>query len=352
MYMNNEKKDVAPIKQVKDTIKKQKDNYSIYYYLKKNTSVLIAIVSALIAIIAGFLKYSDYLYHRASLKYWNIDPQIVCVSEINWFEYIVISFAFLVCLCIIIGIINDIVIAFYKCRYFIKTEKKKIKKIKKEINQKNIIRESKKANLKSAQYQEIKKKNKEFLVYAWSNFVTYEFFICLILFMLIMLTIFRSSCSLIEFFSALFTAILTAVICTSLLYVIACIDTNVDIKNDINNLILFPIEKIRQLGVKHYFSNKHIFRYLIFMFLVVIFFLIIIPIMGASEQEDKNMFSIATINSKTYAIMAIDSGNIIAERIEIDDKNAVIHINEQIIIPKENIEMNIYNFENVLKTDK
>ena len=39
-----------------ESTKSKKDNYSIYEYLKKNTSVLIAVVSALIAIISMILK--------------------------------------------------------------------------------------------------------------------------------------------------------------------------------------------------------------------------------------------------------------------------------------------------------
>lgn len=51
----------------------QEREYRIYEYLKENTAVLLAVISALIAIVTFFSKLSTFITIRNRLKYWEFD---------------------------------------------------------------------------------------------------------------------------------------------------------------------------------------------------------------------------------------------------------------------------------------
>ena len=85
------------------------ESYSIYEFLKNDTSVLIAVISGLVAIILAFLKLGSYLYHTAYLNYWNIDSRLLTTQELYWLENIIFSFVFTFLFVIII---------YYICFYY------------------------------------------------------------------------------------------------------------------------------------------------------------------------------------------------------------------------------------------
>lgn len=98
-----------------------------------------------------------------------------------------------------------------------------------------------------------------------------------------------------------------------------------------------------------FLSNKTIKFASILIIIYVLFFGLSIIVFNDSKAKKQKEFQIINNDNITYAILHVDDSNIIAERIEIDDKNAVIYVNEQIIIPKENLEMKVYTFENVTR---
>ena len=112
---------------------------------------------------------------------------------------------------------------------------------------------------------------------------------------------------------------------------------------------MFPIRKIGKLGIRYYLSNKYIFRGCAFMIIIFIAFGFMEYWHGETDAVNlKDHICVIKYEKEKYAIIAQDTDNIIAERIVINGNSADIYVNEQILIPKENIEMKVYSFEKVV----
>lgn len=361
-----------------ETAEQPKESYSIYEYLKNNTSILISVISALVAIAAAVLKLGYYLYHTAYLNYWNIDSKLISTTETYWLEDIALSFALLFIGIAFVGLINETSGTFKKCRYFIKCIKKLIKNQKKEINnlkkEKNLLSESKKnhkrikeilgsLNIKTSKYEKLKKEKTKIKIIAWGQFLVHLFLYALAFGAVFYIFSLKYSVSQ---NGSLITILITVISLELLTAVFGYITTPINKKaieekciellneNNVHNihceLPMFLISKIGTFGVKHYLSNKYIFRISIFMIIFFTGFLFAVSDQGKKDALSfKSNFLITTINNTDYAIIATDSDNIIAERIEVNGKDATIYVNEQIIISKENIEMNVCTFDNISK---
>lgn len=356
-----------------ETPDKQEESYFIYEYLKKNPAVLIAVVSALVAVVTMVLKLGSYLYHIAYLNYWNIDSKFVSTPETYWLEDIALSFALLVSGMIYMGLMNETVSTFKKHKYFIKKIKTILKANEYKFNKSIVV--TKKKNAKQSKkkesnnnydikmnleaYKEVKKWCKQASISAWMQVIVH-FFLLEIIWGIVMYIVYlsqgnKSNNSLIFFcLVILIFGLLVAISC----YHIVSVDKEIS-KNDLNKsliklenndyeLPMFPIRKIGKLGVRFYLSNNYIFRGCAFMFVIFISFVIIEHEQGEDDAKNlKDHICVTTIDNTDYAIIAQDSDNIIAERIDIKDKPPAIYDNEQILIPKENIEIKVYSFESV-----
>ena len=347
------------------------ESYSIYEFLKNDTSVLIAVISGLVAIILAFLKLGSYLYHTAYLNYWNIDSRLLTTQELYWLENIIFSFVFMISCVIYIGLLSESASTLKKCNYYKKYANKLIKKVNKQVKElkiqlsaaqdietkDNIAEEIKNIIFK---IESVKKERGKIKLLARVQFIANAFFFSIVFGLIFYVTLLQYSNSskdgikitvLLIIFMSIFITIsgyFTTVIdkqkmddkCRSLFE-----ENQKDVE-----IPMYPFRKLSKLGIKHYLSNKYIFKILFFMCVVLCSFLYIQSEQGKSYADKiGSKISITTIDETAYAIIAVDSDNIIAERIEINDKKAVVYVNEQIIIPKENIEMKVYTFENVTK---
>ena len=111
------------------------ESYSIYEFLKNDTSVLIAVISGLVAIILAFLKLGSYLYHTAYLNYWNIDSRLLTTQELYWLENIIFSFVFMISCVIYIGLLSESASTLKKCNYYKKYANKLIKKVNNQVKE-------------------------------------------------------------------------------------------------------------------------------------------------------------------------------------------------------------------------
>lgn len=351
------------------------ESYSIYEYLKKNTSVLVAVVSALVAIVTMLLKFGSYLYHVSYLNYWNIDPKLVSTPETYWLEDIALSFALLVSGIIYMGLINETMNTFKKHRYFVKiirsilkeneykfnktkgaTKKKSTKpRKKKESNHDYDI----KLNLET--YKELKKWSKQASISAWIQVVVY-FFLFEIIWGIVMYIAYLKEGNINEKSSIIFfgTLIISGLFIAITGYCFANINKEkikedyikqLKKSNDTNiELPMFPIKKIDKLGIRFYLSNKYIFRGCVFMIVIIISFFFMELEQGVQYAKNlKSHAPIIQIENINYAVTAQDKNIFVVEKIDINNNNAVIYVNEQIIIPKKNIKMKVYTFENVTR---
>lgn len=353
-----------------ESTKSKKDNYSIYEYLKKNTSVLIAVVSALIAIISMILKIGSYLYHIAYLNYWNIDPKLVSAPETYWLEDIALSFALLVSGMIYMGLMNETMSTFKKHKYSIKTIKTILKENEYKFNKSKVV--TKKKNKKQSKkkepngdydiklnletYKEIKKWCKQASISAWIQVVGY-FFLLEIIWGIVMYIAYLKQGDINEKSSMFFLSVIliSGLFIAFSVYMIAGIDKEKNIKRILTHLEdndyelpMFPIRKIGKLGVRFYLSNKFIFRGCVFMIVIFICFIFMEHEQGVQDAENlKGHVPIIQIENNDYAVTAQDKNIFVVEKIDINNNNAVIYVNEQTVIPKENIKMRVYSFDSI-----
>lgn len=353
-----------------ESTKSKKDNYSIYEYLKKNTSVLIAVVSALIAIISMILKIGSYLYHIAYLNYWNIDPKLVSAPETYWLEDIALSFALLVSGMIYMGLMNETMSTFKKHKYSIKTIKTILKENEYKLNKSKVV--TKKKNKKQSKkkepngdydiklnletYKEIKKWCKQASINAWIQVVGY-FFLLEIIWGIVMYIAYLKQGDINKKSSMFFLSVIliSGLFIAFSVYMLAGIDKEKNIKRILTHLEdndyelpMFPIRKIGKLGVRFYLSNKFIFRGCVFMIVIFIGFIFMEHEQGVQDAENlKGHVPIIQIENNDYAVTAQDKNIFVVEKIDINNNNAVIYVNEQTVIPKENIKMRVYSFDSI-----
>lgn len=370
MYMNDDILENNTTVTTEESTKSKKDNYSIYEYLKKNTSVLIAVVSALIAIISMILKIGSYLYHIAYLNYWNIDPKLVSAPETYWLEDIALSFVLLVSGMIYMGLMNETMSTFKKHKYSIKTIKTILKENEYKVNKSKVVNKKKnkkqskkkepngdydiKLNLET--YKEIKKWCKQASISAWIQVVGY-FFLLEIIWGIVMYIAYLKQGDINEKSSMFFLSVIliSGLFIAFSVYMIAGIDKEKNIKRILTHLEdndyelpMFPIRKIGKLGVRFYLSNKFIFRGCVFMIVIFIGFIFMEHEQGVQDAENlKGHVPIIQIENNDYAVTAQDKNIFVVEKIDINNNNAVIYVNEQTVIPKENIKMRVYSFDSI-----
>lgn len=73
----------------------EKNEYAIYDYLKKNPSVMISCVSAVVLVISFILKGLIYVNECRYLEYWHLDENMIDVNAPNRiYEYVAIGFLY------------------------------------------------------------------------------------------------------------------------------------------------------------------------------------------------------------------------------------------------------------------
>lgn len=346
-----------------ETIDQSEESYSIYEYLKKNPAVLIAVVSGLIAIISTGLKLSSYFSHIGYLKSWNINAKFVSTSETYRLEDIGLSFAFLV-VGLIYMILTDEAISVFKRKGDslkpLKKEKKSIKHELKEYNKKKeISKNDKKINeMKKSQYDDIKndiiRTKKESKSELFRNLILYSLIFGSIVFIFFLRYSYTKE-SIILYILCSFVYIVIILVIPMFFFFILPLFIGFFKKNnkhgdDESKSKMYPIKEMRNLEIKYFLSNENLFKVGLLIFIISISFVVIEYSQGKKDAENlKNHICVIKYDEKDYAIIAQDTDNIIAERIVIKGSSADIYVNEQILIPKEKIEMEVHSFEKIHK---
>ncbi len=83
-------------------------DYKIYKFLKKNPGVFAGTGAAFIAILSALITFCSYMYERATLNYWKIDPVYISISSVNRLYETIAAFIFICVLLVVIFVIDMI----------------------------------------------------------------------------------------------------------------------------------------------------------------------------------------------------------------------------------------------------
>ena len=75
-----------------------KDNYSIFNYLKKHPAAVIACFSSMVAIITFMSQFLAYISSKNTLSYWNFDTSYASFNNNNLFYSAIASVVYLLIL--------------------------------------------------------------------------------------------------------------------------------------------------------------------------------------------------------------------------------------------------------------
>ena len=83
-------------------------DYQIYKFLKKNPGVFAGTGAAFIALLSALITFCSYMYERATLNYWKIDPVYINISSVNRLYETIAAFIFICVLLVVIFVIDMI----------------------------------------------------------------------------------------------------------------------------------------------------------------------------------------------------------------------------------------------------
>lgn len=80
----------------------------IYKYLKKNPGIFAGTGAAFITILSALIAFCSYMYERATLNYWKIDPIHISISSVNRLYETIAAFIFICVLFVVVFVIDMI----------------------------------------------------------------------------------------------------------------------------------------------------------------------------------------------------------------------------------------------------
>lgn len=83
-------------------------DYKICKFLKKNPGVFAGTGAVFIAILSALITFCSYMYERATLNYWKIDPVYISISSVNRLYETIAAFIFICVLLVVIFVIDMI----------------------------------------------------------------------------------------------------------------------------------------------------------------------------------------------------------------------------------------------------
>lgn len=82
--------------------------YKIYRFLKKNPGIFAGTGAAFITILSALITFCSYMYERATLNYWKIDPIHISISSVNRLYETIAAFIFICVLFFVVFVIDMI----------------------------------------------------------------------------------------------------------------------------------------------------------------------------------------------------------------------------------------------------
>ena len=358
----------------------QSNENSIYDYLKQTPSLLIAVISALVAIMTFFAKLFSFIVARKELAFWEISLAYAnsATNRVTLFSAIaslLYSFSLMIA-SMWFRTTYDAYLPQKKLRlaiqYYMKSEKKRIKDV---MRQKS----SRTSSIQDSQVSESLKKlcslcnelDREFKQMFFINL----FPMCLILFFVFVLYLGISSPTMSR--SIWRIAGICAIVQIVTFGVVAKIHSAKTLdkkslkKGDLSGDTIktlgaarridkFPLSKVLSAGPREILKNETIWTILFTLVLNCFLVLVLHLLLPSTPIASNKSLAITTINNQPYAIVYQTDDKIFLEAAEIQVSNATsnpvyhltVYTNEQQILSPNAISFSIYEFESITKTHR
>lgn len=362
------------------------DEYSIWNYLKEHTNLLIAAVSAMIAVFSFFMNMAIYLNIGRYLDYWEIDALQITFSTSNQVYNVFIAFLFhIITLCTTFFISSTYDAYNQRQRILIcikrglrkikkndkkvckdlKAEKKRIAAIKitpqneKDINEQiqriahiekeNVTDKDHVSNIKKI-YKKTQKRNRLLLLV--SNIICFmAMFFGSLIFMTSMYT--DNILYTAIFYAAIYVGINSALY-GLINYFIAIRIVNKSKENfliyceeNISRQKELPIEKAFCEKLKCVRSDKIIKNICIQLIIITFAFLLIFSFGGYSNAKKQREFYYVTSEEETYAVIYNNGQDLTLKKAYIDGDTIIIDLSIQKTISSKEVVLTKKNFETV-----
>ncbi len=368
--MDEETKDVTKSEEAqeeKQDANEKDEDHSIYKLLKEDGTIIGAVGTALVTLLAFCLRMSSYLYHLAFLKYWDIDPNIVSEPENYWLENIAFSFLFTVSSMVYMNLLTNLLVEKALNKEPIRRVTKELKKREKKRRQhqreishdrndleKNrrehstayynesksfLDQEEKQITMLQSEAVQLKQKIKE------SKKVHNKHYRLKLIGWSIPFTI-VASMSYARTSSSLLQRLGAALLSVFVYWILALVSSKILIRKKIASLSdedIWKEEGTNGLystlvkGSSELFTNDKIIVTVVMLICYGLIFLVLQNINGRTDAKQKRTFLIVNASDTAYAVITSDSDYMIAEEIMISDdsKSATIYSDSIFIISKE-----------------
>ena len=381
--MNDENNKIILPKHLQQSDKKEN---RLFDFLKNNTGIIITAISAFVAVFAFYLKLCSKSYLNSFVKYWNVEPSFVNGISEYWFDTILFGFLMFITtsLSAAVIVVNYRVYlrkvelckaskkALKQQRKFNKKNERMIKLLKAKLEKKNdsIKNKQLQEELDKVQNKNIRIKNEIYEYLSTEN----EYHKALHLYVRILILgvgqVFVIFCFpyFFQISDDFFLSIISTFVCFVLyLFVLLFYHTlnfrvrahrfktlNLDLysKSEINSIRnrKISIKRIIKADEQGNITKSDIKSIIILLIVYMAVFFLFSLSTGWFMAQNKKTFLLIKSDNKDYAVIHMDSEYIIAERVEIDSKNATIHTKEQLMIKKENTSLQKITFERISKT--
>lgn len=355
--------------------------YKILNYFKKEPSIGIACVSAVVVIVSFLINVAIYLREAAYLDYWELDIGYVFLSSPNQFYHVCGMVLHTIISAIALSIVNGAYEAFIPARKLIflrrsklkaistdvRNAEKQLEQIRKKYSQKqtpqermalrkceNVIKENKKKLVK------VQKENKELNLSMVTTLLVHLIISGILLW--IDLTLYFALAGKTKY--AVWVGLAFAILSDIVLYGLAVFShrkslnkkqlrkadigsIDVYIKEWYENEKKYPIE----LDWRFYLNDNNIAATLFSSILYVVLILCMFSAQGRSDAQHKDTFSVIKDNDQTYVSVYTTDEVAILERCVVDSigEELIVEIDtkKQKIIPLDDIEYEVMEFDRV-----
>ena len=350
--------------------KSDSNEYSIYNYLKNTPSVLIASISALIAIITFFAQIISIISTRKNLLFWdfnisyvNIDNDFIAISVIMSIAYFFIASLS----SILFSTTYEAYIPFKKrkiaIQYFKKVVSKEIKKVKRrnKYNPKSLNNLMEHYQQLCSSFKLLKKHQRKLII---TNFVP-------IIFLMFLGCVIYGSISTISSTDTWFIIIIFMIIQIIALKIFSLIISKTQINRrqlkeecskgdfikyiDIDIDDDMPITTLIKNGIRYIFRNSIIISTVSLLLFSCVFIFLTVTIIPNNSTYLTKKFSVAIIENESYIIIYQDEEIYCLEKAitKIDDKEGkilIVYTDNQRIIKTDDISIISDEYDKVIKT--
>lgn len=356
------------------------NKHSIYDYLKENTAVLLAVVSAMVAIVTFFAKLVTLISARKELAFWEFNSSYATFGSESIVYTVILAIifsCFITASSMLFSSTYEAYLQYKKfhllAKYFLKKERHNIKRIaKKSKNGK--ITEVESFILENAEL--IKKSTKESKKLAYKDLFFNLFFILLIICcnsVLFAITTVSDAGS-----DTWLVALALFIVQLFTLWLLKTLTKKAVIKkkelkekcNDADYIVKFfkerehkeyPFNKIFKNGLRSVLSNSNIISIIVMIILNCFILSCSFTFTKIDPIERSKTFQITTIDSTPYAIVYQDDEKYYLEEIKVKVEQAegegpkeilIVYTNQQRIITSDDIKIEVKKYDDIIKEHK